>query len=95
MDIQTLSVLSLVDLKQLARDHRPRIPQYYTKKRKELIYLLSLPELPEPMRIQKLTITQLREEAKAKGMGGGIWKLSKEELLNLLYPCVETPNSSS
>ena len=84
--VSTLSTLSLVDLKQLAKGRR--IKQYYIMKRHQLIQLLALPELPESYRREKLTIVELREEAKRKGIRG-FWNLHKEELLNLLYPPVE------
>jgi hypothetical protein len=93
-----LSSLSLVDLKKLAKGRR--IKQYYIMKRLQLIQILSLPELPESFRREKLTIQELRDEAKRKGIRG-FWSLHREELLNLLYPpeetpgCVEAPNSSS
>jgi len=81
--IATLSTLSLVDLKQLAKGRR--IKQYYIMKRHQLIQILSLPELPERFRREKLTIVELREEAKRKGVRG-FWTLHREELLDLLYP---------
>lgn len=83
MNVATLSALSLVDLKQLAKGRR--IKQYYIMKRHQLIHLLSLPELPEALRREKLTIQELRDEAKRKGMRG-FWSLHREDLLNLLYP---------
>lgn len=83
MNVATLSTLSLVDLKQLAKGRR--IKQYYIMKRHQLIQILSLPELPEQMRREKLTIQELREEAKRKGVRG-FWSLHREDLLNLLYP---------
>lgn len=92
MDLTTLSSLSLVELKQLAKGRR--IKQYYIMKRLQLIQLLSLPELPESYRREKLTIHQLREEAKTKGIKG-FWNLNREKLLDLLYPCVEAPITSS
>lgn len=75
--------MSLVELKQLAKTRR--IKMYYTKKRHELIQLLSMPELPESFRIEKLTIVQLRQEAKDKGLRG-FWTLSRDQLVGLLYP---------
>lgn len=78
--------LSLVELKQLAKTRR--IKMYYTKKRVELIRLLSMPDLPDSFKIEKLTIVQLRDQAKEKGMRG-FWKLSRDELVNLLYPTGE------
>lgn len=95
MDIPTLSTLSLVELKQLAKGRR--IKQYYIMKRHQLIQILSLPELPESFRREKLTIVELREEAKRKGIRG-FWNLNRDSLLNLLYPpevgvCAQTPCS--
>ncbi len=75
--------MSIVELKQLAKTRR--IKMYYTKKRIELIRLLSMNDLPDAYKIEKLTIVQLREKATEKGLRG-FWKLSREELVNLLYP---------
>lgn len=83
MNVATLSTLSLVDLKQLAKGRR--IKQYYIMKRHQLIQILSLPELPESFRREKMTIVELRDEAKRKGLRG-FWNLHREDLLNLLYP---------
>ena len=91
MNVTTLSTLSLVDLKQLAKGRR--IKQYYIMKRLALIQILSLPELPESFRREKLTIHELREEAKRKGVRG-FWSLHREELLDLLYPSEESPVSA-
>lgn len=75
--------MSILELKQLARQRR--IKMYYTKKRVELIRLLSMPDLPDAYKIEKLTIIQLREQATKKGLRG-FWKLSRDELVDLLYP---------
>jgi hypothetical protein len=83
MNATTLSTLSLVELKQLAKGRR--IKQYYIMKRLQLIQILSLPELPNSFVLEKLTIHQLREEAKTKGVRG-FWNLSRGDLLNLLHP---------
>lgn len=83
MNVATLSSLSLVDLKQLAKGRR--IKQYYIMKRHQLIQLLALPELPESLRLEKLTIQELRDQAKAKGLRG-FWNLHREDLLAVLYP---------
>ncbi len=83
MNVSTLSTLSLVDLKQLAKGRR--IKQYYIMKRMDLIHILSLPELPESLRREKLTIVELRAEAKRKGIRG-FWSLNRAQLLDLLYP---------
>jgi hypothetical protein len=78
--------MSLIELKQLAKEHRPRIKQYYIKTRVELIQILSMKELPESFRIAKLTIAELRKEAKERGLNVNIWTLRKKELVDLLYP---------
>lgn len=75
--------MSLVELKQVAKTRR--IKMYYTKKRHELIHLLSMPELPDIYKIEKLTIVQLRQQAKERGLRG-FWGHSREELVALLYP---------
>jgi len=62
-----------------------RIKHYYIKSRAELCYLLSLPELPAEMQVEKLTIHDLRKMAKDKNIRG-IWGLSKKELQDLLFP---------
>lgn len=77
------SAMSLVELKKVAQTRN--IKMYYTKKRAELIQLLSMKELPASYMIEKLTIVELRDEAKKKGMRG-FWKLSRDELVSLLYP---------
>jgi hypothetical protein len=75
--------MSLVELKQVAKTRR--IKMYYTKKRHELIRLMSMPDLPDSFKIEKLTIVQLREEAKNRGMRG-FWGLSRDDMVQLLYP---------
>jgi hypothetical protein len=75
--------MSIVELKQVAKTRH--IKMYYTKKRQELIRLLSMPELPDSYTIEKFTIVQLRQQAKAKGMRG-FWGLGREALVTLLYP---------
>lgn len=81
--------MSLVELKQVAKEHR--IKMYYTKKRVELIRLLSLPTLPDSYKIEKMTIVELRQQAKDRGMRG-FWGLSRDELVTLLYPNGELGN---
>lgn len=80
---QTLSTLSLVELKQLAKGRR--IKQYYILKRHQLIQLLSMPDLPDAYKIEKLTIHQLRDMAKEKNVRG-FWSLHRDELVRLLFP---------
>ena len=77
--------MSLVELKQEARDHNPPIKQYYIKSRIELIRLLTMKELPESFILEKKKICDLRKEALAKGYKN-IWKLRRAELMELLYP---------
>jgi hypothetical protein len=77
------TTMSLVELKQHAKERR--IKQYYVMKRIQLIQLLSMQELPMSYKLEKKTIHQLREEAKAKGIRG-FWSLHRENLLALLYP---------
>ena len=81
-----LTSLSLVELKQLAKGRR--IKQYYILKRLQLIKLLSLSELPETYKIEKMTIHELRAAAKEKGIRG-FWSLHREELVSLLFPNYE------
>lgn len=75
--------MSLVELKQAAKGRR--IKQYYIMKRHQLIHLLSMPALPESYRLEKLTIHELREQAREKGLRG-FWGLHRDELMALLYP---------
>lgn len=76
--------MSLVELKQLAKERR-YIKLYYVLPKEELVRILSLPAPPLEMRLSKMTIKQLREEAKQRDIHG-FWKLSRAELLQLLYP---------
>ena len=75
--------MSILELKQLAKTRR--IKQYYIMRRAQLIQLLSLPELPKELILEKKTIIALREEAKQRGMRG-FWRMSRAEILALLYP---------
>jgi len=77
--------MSLVDLKQAAKNHVPKIKQYYVKSRVELIRLLTLKEFPIEMVNAKKTIAELRKEAQDRKLPN-IWKLRRFELLELLYP---------
>lgn len=78
-----LHAMSLAELKKMAKGRR--IKHYYILPRAELLHLLTLPELPKELVVQKLTIVQLRAEAKEKGIRG-FWNMSRGELVNLLYP---------
>jgi hypothetical protein len=86
--------LSLVALKQLARDHVPRIKSYYTMKRIELIQILSMKEFPEEMILAKKTIMELRKEARARGHKN-VWRLRRNELMTLLYPRPKQDNENN
>jgi len=83
--------MSLVDLKQAAKNHVPKIKQYYVKSRVELIKLLTLKEFPIEMLISKKTIAELRKEAQVRKFPN-IWKLRRSELVELLYPSSEQNN---
>jgi hypothetical protein len=73
----------LADLKLLAKTRRIKL--YYIKTKDELIELLKMPELPLAMRIEKMTIHQLRAEAKKRGMTG-YFSLRRDALVTLLFP---------
>jgi hypothetical protein len=86
--------MSLVDLKQAAKSHVPKIKQYYVKSRLELIRLLSMKEFPIEMLISKKTIAELRKEAQDRKLPN-IWKLRRAELVELLYPSSEQNNQNN
>lgn len=86
--------MSLIELKKLAKEHTPKIKQYYIKSRIELIQILSMKELPESFRIEKLTISDLRKEARTRNLGVNIWNMRKKELLELLYPSTQKENEN-
>jgi hypothetical protein len=81
MDYQSLS---LAELKQVAKNHTPKIKQYYVKSKSELISILSMTEFPEAMKIEKMRMAELREEAKKRGHTN-FWKMRREQLVQLLY----------
>lgn len=84
MDFNSMSLAELkAHCAQLPKGKR--IKHYYIKSRAELCHLLSLPELPTEMRVEKLTIHELRKMAKDKNIRG-IWSLNKKELQDLLFP---------
>lgn len=85
--------MSLVELKQAAKDHKPPIKHYYIKSRLELIQILSMKEFPASFVLQKKTIAELRKEAIARGHKH-IWKLKKAELMDLLYPRANKDNQN-
>jgi hypothetical protein len=77
--------MCLTELKQAAKDHVPKIKQYYIKSRLELIRLLTMKQLPQEMVIEKKTIAELRKEAQLRKLPN-LWKLRRAELVELLYP---------
>jgi hypothetical protein len=90
-----LHSMSLQELKKVAKEHRPKIKHYYVKSKLELIRLLSLKELPEEYIIEKMTIEELREEAKRRGINKGIWKLSRPQFIELLYSSLQQNNQNN
>lgn len=85
--------MSLVDLKHAAKNHSPKIKQYYIKSRAELIQILSMSEFTQDMIVAKKTLTELRKEAQDKKLPG-IWKLRRAELVELLYPSSKQDNKN-
>ena len=85
--------MSLVELKQAAKNHVPKIKQYYVKSRVELIRLLTLKEFPIEMVNAKKTIAELRKEAQDRKLPN-IWKLRRSELIELLYPSSQQYNEN-
>lgn len=83
--------MSLVDLKKAAKNHVPKIKQYYTMKRHELIQILTMNEFPEELIIEKKKISELRKEAIEKKYPN-VWSLKRAELVELLYP---SPNKNN
>ncbi len=77
--------MSLVDLKKAAKEHTPKIKQYYIKSRLELIKILSMTEFTHEMILEKKTLTELRKEAQDRNFRN-IWNLRRSELVELLYP---------
>ena len=83
--------MSLVELKQVAKNHVPKIKQYYIKSKLELIQILTLKDFPEEMIVSKKKISELRKEAQARNLPG-IWNLRRAELVDLLYPSTNQNN---
>lgn len=85
--------MSLAQLKLEAKNHTPKIKQYYIKSRLDLIKLLSLKEFPLEMVIAKKTIADLRKEAQERKLPN-IWRLRRSELVELLYPSSKQDNEN-
>lgn len=77
--------MSLIELKHAAKNHVPKIKQYYVKSRAELIQILTLNQFTQDMIVAKKTLAELRKEAQERKLPG-IWKLRRSELVELLYP---------
>lgn len=86
--------MSLVELKQAAKNHQPKIKQYYILKRHELIKLLTMKELPQSYVLEKKKRSELIQEAKDRGYTK-FWNLKKSELLELLYPSLKKDNQDN
>ncbi len=84
--------MSLQELKQVAKNHTPKIKQYYIKSRAELIQILTMKEFTQDMIVAKKTLAELRKEAQARKLPG-IWKLRRVELVELLYPSNLDPST--
>lgn len=77
--------MPLVDLKNAAKNHRPKIKYYYVKSRKELIEILTLKDFPQALVQEKLRTKDLRQMAKDRNIPN-IWRLRRSQLMDLLYP---------
>ena len=77
--------MSLVELKQEAKVHTPKIKQYYIMTRVQLIQILKTKNFTQDMIVAKKTIAELRKEAQERKFPN-IWKLRRAELVELLYP---------
>ena len=73
----------LADLKLIAKTRR--IKMYYVKTKEELVALLGMAELPQSMKVEKMTIHELRKEAKKRNISG-FWSLRRGDLVKLLFP---------
>jgi len=86
--------MCLIELKQIAKNHTPKIKQYYIKSRLDLIKILSMTEFTQEMVISKKTIADLRKEAQERKLPN-IWKLRRAELVELLYPSSKENNQNN
>ena len=85
--------MPLSELKLIAKEHTPKIKQYYIKSRIELIRILSMKEFTQEMILAKKTLSELRDEAREKGHKN-IWKLKRSEVLELVYPSTNKNNKN-
>jgi hypothetical protein len=86
--------MSLIDLKQQAKCHTPKIKQYYIMTRVQLIQILKTNVFSEEMIVSKKTIAELRKEAQERKLPN-IWKLRRAELVELLYPSSKKDNQNN
>jgi hypothetical protein len=85
--------MSLAELKQIAKNHTPKIKQYYVKSKADLIKILTMTEFSEEMKIEKMRMAELREEAKKRGHTN-FWKMRREQLVQLLYTSPQENNKN-
>lgn len=85
--VMDYSILTFVELKRHAKNKH--IKKYYVKSKQELIDLLSMKELPQSFHIEKMTVKEMRVQAKEKGCRT-VYALNRKQLLAFLYP-TETP----
>lgn len=76
-------LLEYSELKQEAKQRR--IKMYYVMRKAQLIYLLSMKDLPEKYIVEKKTIKELRVEARARKIPQ-IYLLHRQALVDVLYP---------
>jgi hypothetical protein len=81
--------LEYSELKQEAKEKR--IKFYYVMKKAELITLLSMDTLPVKYIIEKKRISELRDEAQARGFLC-VYKMNRAALVDLLYPSPKYDN---
>lgn len=75
--------LEYSELKQEAKERR--IKFYYVMKKAQLITLLSMDTLPIKYLVEKKRISELRDEARARGFPC-VYRMNRSALVDLLYP---------
>ena len=60
--------------------------------RLELLKRLTMVDVPEVYLVEKMTIQELRSEAKKRGHTKGVWRLLRAELIELLFPSSKKDN---
>ena len=84
--------MSRVELNQAAKGRG--IKHYYIMTAAQLRQLLKMEELPLALRIEKMTIHELRDEAKRRGLRG-FWTLRRERLVELLFQAPADENQKN